>query len=139
MRASILNLGDIVLADFVLSDKNIAKVQMLLLNRDGLALFEPPGSVSGNTDVPGDGCMKECAARVEASSGLPVSARDSHGNLAAQSRVIGPVRGADTTAAPIGSLAGGQAVRSAARATVTGRVQAAEGAGGVGSILVGAP
>ncbi|MFP5406016.1 MAG: c-type cytochrome [Gammaproteobacteria bacterium] len=128
VTAYILNLGDVVPADFVLSDKNIAEVQKLLPNRDGLALFEPLWSANGKTDVPGDGCMSDCAARAEVSSELPVSARDSHGNLAAQNRVVGPVRGADTTTPLITSLADAQAVRDAARATITGRLQAADSA-----------
>ncbi len=121
VTAYILNLGDIVPADFVLSDKNIAQVQDRLPNRNGLVFFEPLWSVDGKTDVPGDTCMKDCAAQIQVTSELPVSARDSHGNLAAQNRIVGPVRGVDTTQPPIESLADADAVRRVARATITSR------------------
>jgi cytochrome c len=132
VTAYILNLGDIVPAGYVLSDKNIAEVQKLLPNRGGLALFEPLWSVSGKTDVPGEACMKECAASIQIASELPVSARDSHGDLAAQNRIVGPVRGVDTTKPPIASLADAGTVRAAARATLAAGTPAGAGAGAEG-------
>jgi cytochrome c len=118
--AYILNLGDIVPADFVLSDKNIAEVQKRLPNRNGKAFFEPLWSAASKPDVQGDACMKNCATQAGVRSILPEFARDAHGNLAAQNRVVGPVRGANTTEPPVGSLADAEAVRVAARATVVG-------------------
>lgn len=118
--AYILNLGDVVPADFVLSDKNIAEVQQRLPNRHGKAFFEPLWSVASKPDVQGDACMKNCATQAGVRSILPEFARDAHGNLAAQNRVVGPVRGANTAEPPVGSLADAEAVRIAARATIVG-------------------
>lgn len=95
--AYILNLGDIVDDDFVLSDRNIAEVQARLPNRDGEFFHRPMWDVDGRPDVNGDDCMRDCATEVDVRSMLPAFARDAHGNLAAQNRVVGPVRGADTT------------------------------------------
>jgi cytochrome c551/c552 len=118
VTAYILNLGDIVPSDFVLSDKNIAEVQKLLPNRDGVAFFEPLWRVDGTPDTQGDVCMADCRVP-EHEAMLPAFARDAHGNLAAQNRVVGPVRGADTTGPALESRARVATVLAAARATVT--------------------
>ncbi|MCD6679227.1 MAG: c-type cytochrome [Burkholderiaceae bacterium] len=99
VTAYILNLADVVPADFVLSDRNMVDVQKRLPNRDGMTFYEPMWRADGKPDVQGDACMSGCAtdpARL-AVAGLPEHARDAHGNLMAQNRIIGPVRGADTT------------------------------------------
>nr|HRO61461.1 cytochrome c [Burkholderiaceae bacterium] len=57
VTAYILNLGDIVPADFVLSHENVAEVQQRLPNRNGKKFFEPMWSVAGKPDVQGDACM----------------------------------------------------------------------------------
>ena len=97
VTAYILHLGDIVPADFVLSDRNIGEVQKRLPNRDGMAKFPGLWTVRGKPDVQGDACMTNCRTEVEVRSMLPEHARNAHGNLADQQRLIGPMRGADTT------------------------------------------
>lgn len=112
VTAYILNLADVVPADFVLSDRNIVDVQQRLPNRDGMSFYEPMWRVDGKPDVQGDACMQDCptdAAR-RAAAGLPEHARDAHGNLMAQNRVVGPVRGADTTSPPRSTLDGAEVV-----------------------------
>lgn len=118
--AYILNLGEIVPADFVLSDKNIADVQKLLPNRNGKAFFEPLWQVASKPDVQGDACMKDCKTSSDIRSILPEFARDAHGHLVAQNRVVGPVRGADTANPPLKSLSEADKVVEAARATIVG-------------------
>jgi S-disulfanyl-L-cysteine oxidoreductase SoxD len=95
--AYILHLADVVPADFVLSDKNIAEVQKRMPNRNGMVFFEPMWRVDGKGDVKNVACMKDCAVDPKVRSFLPDFARDAHGNIQQQNRVIGPVRGADTT------------------------------------------
>ncbi len=56
--------------------------------------------VKGKPDVQGTACMANCATEIDVRSILPEFARNAHGNLAEQSRVIGPSRGADTTKPP---------------------------------------
>ena len=97
VTAYVLHLGDIVLADFVLSDKNIAQVQARLPNRNGLVSYLPMWDVRGKGDVTNTACMVNCTKEVKISSSLPKHARNAHGNLAEQDRVVGPFRGADTT------------------------------------------
>jgi S-disulfanyl-L-cysteine oxidoreductase SoxD len=99
VTAYILHLGDILPADFVLSDKNIADVQAKLPNRNGLVKFEPLWNVLGKGDVQNTACMKDCKTEFTIASALPDFARDQHGNLADQSRFIGPTRGVKTSAA----------------------------------------
>lgn len=98
--AYILHLGDIVPADFVLSDQNIAEVQKRMPNRNGMVFYEPLWKVSGKGDVQNTRCMKDCPIEGDIKSMLPEYMRDAHGNLIQQNRVIGPVRGWDTTQPP---------------------------------------
>jgi S-disulfanyl-L-cysteine oxidoreductase SoxD len=95
--AYILNLAEVVPEDFVLSDQNIAQVQARMPNRNGMVFFEPLWRVDGKGDVQNVACMKSCPTEVTIRSVLPDFARDAHGNIQEQNRVIGPVRGADTT------------------------------------------
>lgn len=104
VTAYILNLGDIVPADFVLSDRNMQTVQDQLPNRNGMTTEHGLWHLSGRPDVQNVACMRDCVERVEIASSLPDHARDAHGNLAAQHRLIGPVRGADTTRPPAASM-----------------------------------
>ena len=106
--AYILNLGNIVPADFVLSDKNVTAVQAMLPNRGGVTSAHSlwPGSELGGSakpDVQGSSCISNCAAAVVVKSTLPDYAKNAHGNLADQSRGIGPSRGAMTLAAAVDS------------------------------------
>ena len=95
--AYLLSLAEIVPADFELSDKNIADVQKRMPNRNGMVFHEPLWKVSGKGDVNNVACMKNCPVDEKIHSSLPDFARDAHGNIQEQNRVIGPVRGADTT------------------------------------------
>lgn len=104
--AYLLNLQEIVPADFELSDKNIADVQKLLPNRNGMTTDHGlwPGASAkkggigngGVPDVKNVACMKNCKLEVQIGSTLPDYARTAHGELADQNRNFGPVRGTRT-------------------------------------------
>lgn len=98
--AYILNLGDIVPADFTLSDKNIAEVQSRLPNRLGHVFYEPMWRTRGKGDVANPLCMSNCPVEGKIESSLPVEARNSNGNIADQVRPFGPARGTDTALPP---------------------------------------
>jgi cytochrome c len=98
VMAYMLNLAEIVPADFELNDRTIRDVGALMPNRNGMTTDHGmwPGSGLGNgkgPDVTGEPCMKDCRKEIAVSSRLPDHALPSHGNLAAQMRVVGPVRG----------------------------------------------
>jgi cytochrome c len=102
VTAYILNLAGVLPDDYVLSDKNIAQVQALIPNRLGMTTQHAmwPGRELGGTtkpDVQGSSCMKNCEPEPKVASFLPDFARNAHGNLAEQNRLVGPQRGADTT------------------------------------------
>ena len=94
--AYILNLGDIVPDDFVLSDRNIAEVQQKLPNRNGMTREHALWDVKAKPDVANVACMRDCVANVAIASRLPEQVRTAHGNLAEQVRLVGPVRGVET-------------------------------------------
>lgn len=104
--AYLLNLSEIVPADFTLSDQNIAEIQKMLPNRNGMTTDHGmwPGAPAkkggigngGKPDVQNKACMKNCKTEVRIGSVLPEYARDAHGNLADQNRSFGPVRGVKT-------------------------------------------
>lgn len=98
--AYLLNLGDLVPADFVLDQDSIRAVQARLPNRDGMTRDHGLWTVHGRPDVRARACMKDCGPEPRIASELPGHARNSHGNLAEQVRPFGPVRGADTTRPP---------------------------------------
>ena len=98
--AYILNLGDIVPADFTLSDKNVAEVQTHLPNRFGHMFYEPMWLSRGKGDVTNPLCMRDCPVEGKIESSLPVEARNSNGNIADQVRPFGPARGTDTSVPP---------------------------------------
>ena len=95
--AYVLHLGDILPADFVLSDRNIAQVQERLPNRNGMTRNHGLWDVKGKPDVRNVACMKNCAVDTTLASALPEHARGNHGNLAEQHRNVGPTRGLETT------------------------------------------
>ncbi len=99
VTAFILHLGDIVPADFVLHHGNMGEVQARMPNRNGMVRQAAMWEGRGKPDVQGDACMRNCAGSDTIRSSLPDYARDSHGNLADQQRLIGPVRGAVTARA----------------------------------------
>ncbi|MDD2665304.1 MAG: c-type cytochrome [Dechloromonas sp.] len=117
--AYFLNLAEIVPGDFTLSDRNIADVQKLMPNRNGMTTDHGmwPGAPAkkggigngGKPDVKNVACMKNCKAEVQIASTLPEYARTAHGELADQNRSFGPVRGTRTL--------GPEAAKKAANAT----------------------
>jgi len=58
-------------------------------------------SLKGRPDVQGELCMNNCKVSAEVASILPEFARNAHGNIAEQNRLVGPSRGADTTKPPL--------------------------------------
>lgn len=96
--AYILNLGEIVPADFTLSDANMQEVQNQLGNRNGMTREHGLWQTEGKPDVTNVACMTDCAAETNVTSALPDHARNSHGNLADQNRGIGATRGIKTAA-----------------------------------------
>jgi S-disulfanyl-L-cysteine oxidoreductase SoxD len=91
--AYMLNLANIVPADFVLSERNIAQVQQRLPNRNGMTRDHGLWDVKGKPDVANPACMKDCPTQARVASALPEHAQGAHGNLAEQHRVVGPTRG----------------------------------------------
>ncbi|MDQ2778312.1 MAG: c-type cytochrome [Pseudomonadota bacterium] len=132
VTAYLLNLGNVVPADFTLSDRTMAEAQARLPNRNGMTTDHGlwPGRGFGNggqADVKAVACMKDCAAEPNIRSSLPEHARNAHGNLAAQNRVVGAELGADTTQAP------GASPRAAAMAATLAGVAAAASQPGTGT------
>ena len=96
--AYMLNLADLVPADFVLSDRNMAEVQKRLPNRDGKTRDHGLWEIRAKADVANVACMKNCPTEARLASALPEHAKGTHGDLAAQHRSVGPVRGAGPNA-----------------------------------------
>jgi S-disulfanyl-L-cysteine oxidoreductase SoxD len=100
VTAYILNLGDVLPDGFVLSDANIAEVQQMLPNRNGMTTDHAlwPGAAMSRRapDVKALACMKDCGPAPTLASFLPDFARDAHGNLQEQNRAVGAQHGADT-------------------------------------------
>lgn len=141
--AYMLNLAEIVPADFTLSDKNIAEVQKLMPNRYGMTTDHGmwPGAPAkkggmgngGIPDVKNVACMKNCKPEAKIGSTLPDYARNAHGNLAEQNRTFGPVRGVNTS---------GEAAAPKAASTVSPAMELAQKSGcmachGVNNKIVG--
>lgn len=104
VTAYLLNLADVVPGDFTLSDRNIAQVQQKMPNRNGTSTAHalwPGNELKGaaRPDVSGSRCMKDCAVDAKVTSLLPAFARNAHGNLAEQNRLVGAQRGIDTATA----------------------------------------
>lgn len=97
VTAFILNLGGVVDGNFTLSDENIAQVQDKLPNRNGMVLTEDLWITAGKGDVRNVACMNNCETDPKITSFLPDFARNAHGNIAEQNRIIGEAIGADTT------------------------------------------
>ena len=122
VTAYLLNLGGIVPDNLTLSDQNMAEVQKLLPNRNGMTTDHGlwPGKAIGNggkPDVRAVACMKDCVPEPKVVSFLPDFARNQHGNLAEQNRSVGAQHGADTTQPPPTSLANAKLVALATSAT----------------------
>ncbi len=102
VTAFLLNLSGIVSDDYVLSDKNIKAVQALMPNRNGMTTQHNmwPGKEFNGTNKPdtnNTACMKDCAPEPKLASFLPDFARNAHGNLAEQNRLVGAQHGVDTS------------------------------------------
>ena len=102
VTAFLLNLANVLPDDFVMSDKNIAEVQARMPNRNGMTTQHAmwPGSEFGGTPKPDTNnklCMKDCTPEPKLASFLPDYARNAHGNLAEQNRMVGQQHGVDTT------------------------------------------
>ena len=101
--AYLLSLANVVPEDFTLTDKNIAEVQKRMPNRNGMNTQHAmwPGKEFGGDyhkpDTRNTVCMSNCATEPKVASVLPDYARNAHGNLAEQNRLIGAQRGADTS------------------------------------------
>ncbi len=111
VTAYILNLGGIVTEDFVLSERNIREVQARLPNRLGKSPLHAhamwPGT-SAAPDVKAQACMKDCESASRIASSIPDYARNAHGNLAEQNRLVGAMRGMSTPGRPEGEYRGAQ-------------------------------
>jgi cytochrome c len=94
LTAYILHLNDILPADAALDRGSILRVRMP--NRDGFTTAHGLMRRDGKPDTNNVACMKDCASGLRLSSEMPDYARDSHGNLADQTRPIGAVEGVDT-------------------------------------------
>ncbi|MDO8277598.1 MAG: c-type cytochrome [Rubrivivax sp.] len=132
LTAYLLNLGGVLPDDFTLSDRNMREVQSRLPNRNGMTTRHGlwPGIELGGhlrPDVQGSACMRNClpGAVGTVASALPDYARNAHGNLAEQSRALGPTRGANTLPTPAGAAAS-PVVAAAAGAAPAASAAAAE-------------
>lgn len=103
VTAYILNMGGVLPDDFVLSDANMAEVQQKLPNRNGMQTNHGLWLPSGKPDVKEARCMSNCTPNAKVLSSLPEYARDAHGNLHEQNRLVGPVRGVVTVAQGTGA------------------------------------
>lgn len=132
--AYMLNMGGVVPDDYTLSDGNIAQVQALLPNRNGMttehAMWPGPEFGKRAPDVKAVACMKDCATEPRVASLLPEHARNAHGNLAQQNRLVGAQLGDDTSRPPPAALGQRTAVAEAAvPAAAKAPASAPEGAG----------
>ena len=105
VTAFMLNLGGVLPDDFTLSDKNMPEVQARLPNRKGVTTQHGlwPGKELGGVpgpDVKAVACMKNCdignQGDAKVASFVPDYAKNAHGNLALQNRLVGAQRGIDT-------------------------------------------
>jgi cytochrome c len=116
VTAYLLNLGGIVGDDFVLSDRTMKEVQGRLPNRNGMTRDHGLWNVRGTPDVNNVACMNNCASAVKITSSLPDHAAGAHGDLAAQMRTYGPVRGV-TVASLVATPSAGRAATTQAGAS----------------------
>ncbi len=95
LTAYVLNLNDILPADAALDRESLPQVRMP--NRDGFTTEHGMMRVDGKGDVASAACMKDCPVEIRLASQIPAYARDSHGNLAEQTRPLAAVEGIDTS------------------------------------------
>jgi S-disulfanyl-L-cysteine oxidoreductase SoxD len=96
VTAYILNMGGVVNDDFVLSDTNMQATQARLPNRNGMQTDHGMWLPSGKPDVKETRCMSNCKPDAKVISFMPDYAKDAHGNLKDQNRLVGPVQGVVT-------------------------------------------
>jgi cytochrome c len=135
VTAFLLSLANVVPDDFVLSDKNIADVQKRMPNRNGMTTAHAmwPGNEFKGTAKPDTSntiCMKDCSPEPRLASLLPDFARNAHGNLSEQNRLVGQQKGADTTrpegkTAPVPGAAAPAAAPAAPKAEANNESKAA--------------
>ena len=123
VTAYMLNLAYVVPDDFVLSDKNIAEVQKRMPNRNGMTTQHNMWAGSefkgaAKSDTANVACMKDCIPEAKVASMLPDYARNAHGNLADQNRLVGQQHGANTSVPESKAASLGNAAAPAAAATV---------------------
>jgi len=123
VTAYLLNLGEIVPADFTLTDANLAEVQRRMPNRNGMTTEHGLWPGRGRPDTHNTACMKDCEATVRVVSSMPAYARDSHGDLSQQQRGFGPTRGVGAGAAQAKHEAAGAQAEAPAGARLTSRYQ----------------
>ena len=116
VTAYVLHLGDVLPAEFTLSDRNIAEVQQRMPNRNGMTNKHGMWKVSAKPDVNGTACMSNCGPEVKVASFLPDYAKNAHGNLAEQNRMVGGARGVNTAVAAAGTVEPAGATATAAPA-----------------------
>lgn len=102
VTAYLMNLAGVVPDNFVLNEQTIRDVQQRLPNRNGMTTRHAmwPGKELGGTskpDVQAKACMKDCPVEAKVTSILPDHARNAHGNIAEQNRLVGEAIGADTS------------------------------------------
>lgn len=107
VTAYLLHLDGIVADDFVLNENSMAQVQQRMPNRDGMNTRHHlwPGNefaAAAVPDVTNVACMSACKTEVSITSSLPEHARDAHGNMADQNRLVGPQKGVNTSRATVG-------------------------------------
>lgn len=133
VTAYVLNLGGVLPDNFTLSEQNMAQVQGMLPNRSGMTLEHGlwPGATMGNRkpDVAATACMKDCPATTTVASSLPDFARNAHGNLAQQNRLIGAQVGADTSRPPRAAVSIGASESAPVAAVAPAVAPAAKPAG----------
>ena len=132
VTAFMLNLGGVVPDDFTLANTNMAQVQALLPNRKGMTTAHAlwPGDEKGGEkggavgrwkqpDVKALACMRDCKVALEVVSSIPDFARNAHGNLSEQNRLVGAQRGVETTAAVLAKAPAPPPVTATASALAT--------------------
>jgi S-disulfanyl-L-cysteine oxidoreductase SoxD len=92
LTAYVLHLNDVLPADGALDRTSL--VALKLPNRDGFTTAHGMMRRDGRPDTRNEACMRDCGGPMKLSSQFPVYALDAHGELAEQTRALGPVEGA---------------------------------------------
>lgn len=103
LTAYVLNLNDILSADATLDRISLAAIRMP--NRDGFTTQHGFMRIDGKPDTHATACMSNCVTDIGLASEIPEYARDSHGNLAQQTRRLGPAGNAQESVASVPAAA----------------------------------